>query len=121
MVSPFHTPAGCDIGLQQGLQCTFGFMIQQLFAPYYIAYCRWHSTNYTFFWGMTLGEGVRFKLGTKRPVKTVKQMASMHVSINDVLPENFDGRVVWADLITPIQDQGNCGASWAFSTTSRFD
>ena len=68
---------------------------------------------------MTLDEGVRHKLGTKRPIKSVKQMASMRVNSNDVLPEEFDGREEWGDLIHPIQDQGDCGASWAFSTTSK--
>lgn len=69
---------------------------------------------------MTLKEGVQYKLGTKRPMKNVKQMASMHVNINEVLPEQFDAREEWGDLIHPVQDQGNCGASWAFSTTSKY-
>ena len=67
---------------------------------------------------MTLDEGVHHKLGTKRPMQPVKQMTSMRVHINDVLPSSFDGREEWGDLIHPIMDQGDCGSSWAFSTTS---
>jgi hypothetical protein len=35
-----------------------------------------------------------------------------------ILPKTFDGRVVWSGLITPVRNQKNCGACWAYSTTS---
>ena len=66
---------------------------------------------------MTLDEGVHYRLGTKRPMQPVKQMTSLRVHVNEVLPVRFDGREEWGDLVHPVMDQGNCGASWAFSTT----
>ena len=80
---------------------------------------RWQATNYSFLWGMTLDEGVQHRLGTKRPMQPVKQMTSMRVHINEVLPPEFDGREEWGDMIHPVMDQGDCGSSWAFSTTSK--
>ena len=41
---------------------------------------------------------------------------------NDVFelpPENFDAREKWANYIHPVRDQGDCGASWAFSTVGK--
>ena len=69
---------------------------------------------------MTLEEGVHIRLGTKRPMEPVKQMTSLKVHVNDILPTEFDARKEWPKKIHPIMDQGNCGASWAFSTTSKF-
>ena len=37
---------------------------------------------------------------------------------NIVIPENFDGRIVWNGLLTPCIDQGTCGSCWAFASTS---
>lgn len=34
------------------------------------------------------------------------------------LPRHFDGRQVWHDILTPIQNQKACGACWAIVTTS---
>lgn len=44
-------------------------------------------------------------------------MTEIHQAVNGPLPENFDTREKWRNLISPIRDQGDCAASWAFSTT----
>lgn len=33
------------------------------------------------------------------------------------LPTNFDGRVVWKGLLTPVGNQGSCGNCWAYATS----
>ena len=33
------------------------------------------------------------------------------------LPDNFDGRRVWGDLLTPALNSGSCGSCWSFCTT----
>lgn len=33
------------------------------------------------------------------------------------VPESLDGRIVWKDLLTPVQNQGTCGSCWAFAST----
>lgn len=53
-----------------------------------------------------------------------KQGKDIHTSLiksSDVpdprikVPDYFDGRIVWKDLLTPPQNQGTCGACWGFS------
>lgn len=34
------------------------------------------------------------------------------------LPKNFDAEQKWPNYISPIQDQGWCGSSWAISTAA---
>ena len=79
----------------------------------------WRASNHTAFWGLTLDEGIRYRLGTFRPVSPVNKMTSLRVFAEDELPEMFDSRVEWPGLIEDVLDQGNCGSSWAFSTTGQ--
>ena len=68
---------------------------------------------------MTLADGVKLKLGTKKPTKTVKRMTSLHLHVSKILPMEFDARKEWPGMIHDIMDQGNCASSWAFSTASK--
>jgi cathepsin B len=34
------------------------------------------------------------------------------------IPDNFSGKEVWKDFLSPINNQKNCGSCWAFATTS---
>lgn len=78
---------------------------------------RWSASNYSQFWGMTLVEGRQYRLGTYKPDELVKSMNPIKVNHDGRLPENFDARTKWPGWVHEIRDQGNCAASWAFSTT----
>ncbi|XP_071965121.1 uncharacterized peptidase C1-like protein F26E4.3 [Antedon mediterranea] len=77
----------------------------------------WFADNYTVFWGKTLESGVRFRLGTMKPDETVMSMNKIQMEEHSV-PDRFDAREKWPGYIEEIMDQGNCGSSWAFSTTA---
>lgn len=50
-----------------------------------------------------------------------EEAKSIQLELNPIrppIPENFDGRVVWADFLAPVWDQGTCGACYAFSVIS---
>ena len=46
----------------------------------------WRASNYSQFWGMTLEDGIRHRLGTFRPSPTVMNMNEMHVSHHHTPP-----------------------------------
>ncbi|XP_012940492.1 tubulointerstitial nephritis antigen-like [Aplysia californica] len=77
----------------------------------------WKASNYSKLWGLTLDEGVRYRLGTFLLEADVLRMTPISV-IDDVLPESFDARQKWPNLLSPVRDQGNCASSWAHSTTA---
>uniref|UniRef100_A0A8C9FVF6 Peptidase C1A papain C-terminal domain-containing protein n=1 Tax=Pavo cristatus TaxID=9049 RepID=A0A8C9FVF6_PAVCR len=80
----------------------------------------WRAANYSQFWGMTLEDGMRYRLGTFRPPPTVMNMNEMHMAMdsNEVLPRHFDAATKWPGMIHEPLDQGNCAGSWAFSTAA---
>lgn len=40
---------------------------------------RWKAANYSQLYGMTLDEGIRFRLGTQRPSRTIMNMNEIQV------------------------------------------
>lgn len=77
----------------------------------------WIARNYSEFWGRTLNEGLKLRLGTLNPSKSVYRMNPVRrIYSPDELPDEFDARIRWSSDITPVHDQGWCGASWAIST-----
>lgn len=78
----------------------------------------WQASNYSQFWGQSLDDGIKFRLGTLYPERSVQNMNEILVKVNPDIPDRFDAREKWPNFIHPVRNQGNCGSSWAFSTTS---
>ncbi|KAG3282597.1 tubulointerstitial nephritis antigen like 1, transcript variant X3 [Ictidomys tridecemlineatus] len=80
----------------------------------------WQAGNHSAFWGMTLDEGIRYRLGTIRPSSSVMNMNEIYtvLSPGEVLPTAFEASEKWPNLIHEPLDQGNCAGSWAFSTAA---
>ncbi|XP_060240724.1 tubulointerstitial nephritis antigen isoform X4 [Meriones unguiculatus] len=80
----------------------------------------WTAQNYSQFWGMTLEEGFRFRLGTLPPSPMLLSMNEMTASFppRADLPEVFIASYKWPGWTHGPLDQKNCAASWAFSTAS---
>ncbi|KAM4797491.1 tubulointerstitial nephritis antigen-like [Rhinophrynus dorsalis] len=79
----------------------------------------WRAGNHSRFWGMTLDEGIQYRLGTARPSSSVMNMNELHVNMNnEILPHYFNAAEKWPGMIHEPLDQGNCAGSWAFSTTA---
>ncbi|KAL8597864.1 hypothetical protein ACOMHN_061397 [Nucella lapillus] len=78
----------------------------------------WRAANHTNLWGLTLSNGVRYRLGTFPLERDVLRMTPIKVRQDESLPERFDAREKWPNKLHPIRDQGNCASSWAFSTTA---
>ncbi|KAF5908603.1 tubulointerstitial nephritis antigen-like [Clarias magur] len=80
----------------------------------------WKAANYSQFWGMSLDEGLRYRLGTRRPSHSIMSMneIQMNMDNNPHLPSNFSAAEKWPGKIHEPLDQGNCAASWAFSTAA---
>ncbi|XP_029976266.1 tubulointerstitial nephritis antigen-like [Salarias fasciatus] len=81
----------------------------------------WRAANYSQFHGMTLDEGIRYRLGTQRPSRTIMNMNEMQMNMDpqsDQLPHYFNSAEKWPGKIHEPLDQGNCAASWAFSTAA---
>ncbi|XP_051843741.1 tubulointerstitial nephritis antigen-like [Antechinus flavipes] len=80
----------------------------------------WTAGNHSVFWGMTLDEGIRYRLGTVRPTSSVMNMneIQMVMSPDETLPSAFSASNKWPGLIHEPLDQGNCAGSWAFSTAA---
>uniref|UniRef100_A0A8C5L6G7 Tubulointerstitial nephritis antigen-like n=1 Tax=Jaculus jaculus TaxID=51337 RepID=A0A8C5L6G7_JACJA len=101
--------------------CMHGGRIYPVFGTYWENCNRWwQAGNHSAFWGMTLDEGIRYRLGTIRPSSSVMNMNEIYtvLSPREVLPEAFEASEKWPNLIHEPLDQGNCAGSWAFSTAA---
>ncbi|XP_072800783.1 tubulointerstitial nephritis antigen [Vicugna pacos] len=80
----------------------------------------WTAQNYSQFWGMTLEEGFRHRLGTLPPSPVLLSMHEVTASLPTTtdLPEFFVASYKWPGWTHGPLDQKNCAASWAFSTAS---
>ena len=59
------------------------------------------------------------RLGTLQPHRFVQRMNPVRrIYDPNSLPREFDSEVKWPRFISPVQDQGWCGSSWAISTAS---
>lgn len=47
--------------------------------------CSWKAANYSQFWGMSLDEGLRYRLGTRRPSRAIMSMNEIQVSGEDAV------------------------------------
>lgn len=50
--------------------------------------------------------------------KTITPSVDSFSQLEEKLPKFFDGRKKWNGLLSPVMNQGNCGACWSFSSTS---
>ncbi|XP_032506257.1 tubulointerstitial nephritis antigen isoform X5 [Phocoena sinus] len=80
----------------------------------------WTAQNYSQFWGMTLEEGFKYRLGTMPPSPLLLSMNEVAASLPETtdLPEFFIASYKWPGWTHGPLDQKNCAASWAFSTAS---
>ncbi|KAF2893995.1 hypothetical protein ILUMI_12178 [Ignelater luminosus] len=79
----------------------------------------WTASNYSEFWGRHLDEGIKLRLGTLQPHRFVRTMNPVRrIYDPNALPRFFDAEEKWPGYVTPIQNQGWCGSSWALSTAA---
>jgi cathepsin B len=50
--------------------------------------------------------------------KDHKELLKEYIKYNIDVPDNFNGREVWKELITHPKNQGFCGSCWAFASVS---
>lgn len=61
------------------LRLTMFVLSDQIFFVSLSGSFRWRAANYSQFHGMTLDEGIRYRLGTQRPAKTIMNMNEIQV------------------------------------------
>lgn len=74
--------------------------------------------NNSDFWGQTLEYGYKNKLGAKLPNEEFRSEKAYYANITDFF---YDfRREPYFNARSAIRDQGECAASWAFSTVGNF-
>ncbi len=76
----------------------------------------WKTGNYSFFWGKTLNYGYKHRLGTKLPKREQRSLQLDDSPIFDFYDFRNEHYIVNNPRKNRIKDQGDCAASWAFST-----
>lgn len=76
----------------------------------------WKASNYTQFWGKSIEHGYTHKLGVKVPYPMQKSFSLKNDNLRrrsyDFRNEDFFN----SNYNNLIKNQGNCAASWAYST-----
>ncbi|RZC37298.1 Peptidase C1 domain containing protein [Asbolus verrucosus] len=79
----------------------------------------WSASNYSEFWGRKLDEGIKLRLGTLQPHRSVINMNPVRrIYDPHTFSTEFDSEMKWPGWISQIHDQGWCGSSWAISTAA---
>ena len=79
----------------------------------------WKASNYSAFWGKTLEYGYKYRLGTnlqKMDEKKPEKRFDENIQIPELYDFRKDPKVKDYLRKSSIRDQGECAASWAFST-----
>ena len=72
------------------------------------------------FWGKTLDYGYKHRLGTKIPTREQRALEVDDKPIKDFYDYRNEAFMVNNPRKNSIRDQGDCAASWAFSTLGNF-
>lgn len=76
----------------------------------------WRASNYSMFWGKTLEHGYKHRLGTKLPNREQRALVLDEKPIQESYDFRQEPYMINSGRRDFIRDQGNCAASWAFST-----
>ncbi|CAB3246535.1 unnamed protein product [Arctia plantaginis] len=76
---------------------------------------KWRASNYSQFSNKKLKDGLVYKLGTFKLNPALFRMGAERYDNDEPYLPQFDARLRWPHLISPVVDQGWCGSDWAVS------